>query len=117
MSLCRAINATYLSIARNNYVFQLAHIIPGLLIAAIPFLGDHPYACVACITVSFGFNGAASLTNYQNAQDLSPNYVGTVYALMNAAATSAGILSPLVVAHFTQNGVRRTLGHFYKAHT
>lgn len=53
----------------------LAHIIPGLLLILLTYVGSNPYVCVAIITLSLGFNGASTVTNLQNAQDLAPNYV------------------------------------------
>lgn len=86
-------------------IFHPAHIIPGLLLLGVPYVSYSPYVCVAFITISFGFNGAVSLTNYANGHDLSPNFSGTLFAIINAVATTAGFLSPLVVAYFTTNGV------------
>lgn len=86
-------------------IINIAHVIPGLFLLAIPYVSDHPFACIAFIALSFGFNGAASLTNYSNAHDLSPNYAGTLFAVMNSVATTAGFLSPLVVAYFTKHNV------------
>lgn len=70
------------------------------------FIDDQPYAYVAVITASLGFNGAAALTNLLNAQDLSPNYAGTLYSIINTAGTTAGFVTPLVVAYFTKDSVR-----------
>lgn len=53
------------------------------------------------LTLSFFFNGAVSITNYRNTQDLAPNYASTIYAIINTAATCSGFLSPLVVSGFT----------------
>lgn len=82
--------------------------------ALIPYVGTDPYACVACISLSAAFNGAVSLTGYQNAQDLAPNYAATVYSIINCVATTTGFLSPLVVAYFTRDSVsicRLVVGH------
>lgn len=57
------------------------------------------------MTISFGFNGAVSLTSYCNSHDLAPNFAGTLYSVMNSVATTAGFLSPLVVAYFTKESV------------
>lgn len=88
----------------NNIIYS-AHVIPGLFLLAIPYVSYSPNACVAFITISFGFNGAVSLTNYTNAHDLAPNFASTLYSVMNGVATTAGFLSPLVVAYFTKDGV------------
>lgn len=75
------------------------------------FVDDQPYAYVAIITASLGFNGAAALTNLLNAQDLAPNYAGTVYSIINTAGTTAGFVTPLVVAYFTKDSVRNPILH------
>ncbi len=60
--------------------FISAHIIPGLFLIALPYVGsERPYVCVTFVTLSLGFNGAGVMTNLQNSQDLAPNYAGTVY--------------------------------------
>jgi hypothetical protein len=53
-----------------------AHVIPGLFLLTISYLSFNPYLCVAVVTLSLGFNGAATLTNLQNSQDLAPNFAG-----------------------------------------
>lgn len=53
-----------------------------------------------------GSNGAATLTNLVNHQDLAPNYAGTLYGIANGIGNTAGFITPLVTAYFTQNGVR-----------
>lgn len=37
-----------------------AHIIPGVFLILLCFVGCDPYVCVAIITLSLGFNGAAT---------------------------------------------------------
>lgn len=53
------------------------------------------------ITLSLGFNGASVVTNIQNAQDLSPNYAGAIYGIVNCVGTTAGFVSPLIVGYLT----------------
>jgi MFS transporter, ACS family, solute carrier family 17 (sodium-dependent inorganic phosphate cotransporter), other len=86
------------------FLFQ-AHIIPGALLASLCYIGDHPYLCVAIITFSLGFNGAATVTNLQNSQDLAPNFAGSVYGIINFFGTTTGFISPNVVAYFTAEQV------------
>lgn len=78
-----------------------AHVIPGLFLVGIGFIGFRPYVCVTIITLSLGFNGASTLTNLQNSQDLAPNFAGTLYGIMNFLGTTSGFISPIVVAYFT----------------
>lgn len=57
------------------------------------------------MTISLGLNGASTLTSGANAQDLSPNYAGSVFGIANFFATMSGFLSPLTVSFFTKNQV------------
>jgi ACS family sodium-dependent inorganic phosphate cotransporter len=103
---------------RSSLLFQLtqnfynpkttlpAHIIPGLLLIALCFVGFDIHACIAIITLSLGFNGAATVTSLQNSQDLAPNFAGSLYAVINFVGTSSGFIAPLLVAHFTGEHVR-----------
>ncbi|XP_062555464.1 sialin-like [Armigeres subalbatus] len=84
-----------------------SHIIPGVFLVALIYAGFDPYVCVAIITLSLGFNGASSMTNLQNSQDLAPNFAGTLYGVINFAGTTSGFITPMLVAHFT--AVRSTM--------
>lgn len=86
------------------FVF-LAHILPGIMLIILAFFGKDPYVCVAIMTISLGFNGAATASNLQNSQDLAPNYAGTLYGIINCVGTTPGIFSPLIVAAFTKENV------------
>lgn len=98
--------ATSVQIAFNNRISRIsAHIIPGLLLIAISYIGNRPYWCVAIITASLGMNGASTLTNLQNSQDLAPNFAGSLYSIINFVGTSTGFISPMVVGYFTQERV------------
>lgn len=88
-----------------------AHIIPGLFLISISYIGVDPYVCVAIITLSLGFNGAATMTNLQNAQDLAPNFAGSLYGMVNFVGTTSGFISPLIVAHFTAEKVEKLIWH------
>lgn len=77
--------------------------IPGLFLVGMCFV-DQPYVCVVLITLSLGFNGASTVTNLQNSQDLAPNYAGTLYGIINFVGTTTGFITPALVAHFTKNG-------------
>lgn len=83
-----------------------AHVVPGLLLISISYIGDYPYICVAIITASLGSNGASTITNLQNSQDLAPNFAGLLYSIINCVSTSSGYISPLLVSYITQTGVR-----------
>jgi MFS transporter, ACS family, solute carrier family 17 (sodium-dependent inorganic phosphate cotransporter), other len=88
-----------------NFSLFTAHIIPGLFLFGFCFVEKSPYVCIALITLSLGFNGAAVMTSAQNPQDLAPNYAASVFGLTNFFATSSGFISPLVVSYFTREKV------------
>lgn len=88
-----------------KYYFFAAHILPGACLIGLAYVGHHPYWCVAVITISLGFNGASTLTNLQNAQDLAPNFAGTLYGIINFIGTTTGFLTPMVVGYFTKETV------------
>ncbi|XP_063709262.1 sialin-like [Culicoides brevitarsis] len=91
-----------MSVTANRKFFVIfSHIIPGLFLTGLCFVQGYPYVAVTLVTLSLGFNGSATLTNLQNAQDLSPNYAGSLYGIANFFGTTSGFLSPMVVAHFT----------------
>lgn len=54
--------------------------------------------------MSLGFNGAATLTNLQNSQDLAPNFAGTLYAIINFVGLSSGFFGPLVKSELAHAG-------------
>ncbi|XP_037825663.1 sialin [Lucilia sericata] len=93
----------WLSVTKMRKVFCLpSHVIPGILLIILAYFGKDPYVCVAIMTVSLGFNGAATASNLQNSQDLAPNYAGTLYGIINCVGTTPGIFSPIIVAAFTK---------------
>lgn len=91
---------------KKSSIFLLAHILPGALLISIAYIGNYPYICVAIITASLGFNGASTITNLQNSQDLAPNFAGTLYSMINFVGTTTGFISPLVVGYFTRENVK-----------
>lgn len=94
-----------------------AHIIPGLFLIALCFVGFDLHACIAIITLSLGFNGAATVTSLQNSQDLAPNFAGSLYAIINFVGTSSGFIAPLLLAHFTGENVRESISNVIKSTT
>lgn len=76
--------------------------IPGLFLVGMCFVSQ-PYVCVTLITLSLGFNGASTVTNLQNSQDLAPNFAGTLYGIINFVGTTTGFITPTLVAHFTKD--------------
>lgn len=94
------------TIVIRKFFTLFSHIIPGLLLVLLVYAGCSTVLSVALITMSMGFNGAATLTNLQNHQDLAPNYAGTLYGIANCIGSTAGFFTPMITAYFTRNGVR-----------
>lgn len=89
----------------RKFFCLFSHIIPGVLLICLGYTGCSPILSVALITFSMGLNGAATLTNLVNNQDLAPNFAGTLYGIANGICSTAGFVTPLVTAHFTKTGV------------
>uniref|UniRef100_A0A1B0G4N9 Uncharacterized protein n=1 Tax=Glossina morsitans morsitans TaxID=37546 RepID=A0A1B0G4N9_GLOMM len=100
----------WLTVTAMRKIFCIpSHILPGVFLIILAYFGKDPYVSVALMTISLGFNGAASVTNLQNSQDLAPNYAGTLYGIINFLGTTPGFFSPMLVAAFTEenNGIEQ----------
>lgn len=91
--------------AIRKFFCVFSHILPGVLLVLLVYAGCSTIISVTLITMSMGFNGAATLTNLQNHQDLAPNYAGTLYGVANFVGSTAGFFTPMITAYFTKNGV------------
>lgn len=60
---------------------------------------------IVLITLSLGLNGASTLTNLQNSQDLAPNFAATLYGIANCIGSTTGFISPLIVGYLTTKKV------------
>ncbi|XP_030040391.2 sialin isoform X1 [Manduca sexta] len=88
----------------RKFFCLFSHILPGVLLVMLVYAGCSTALSVTLITMSMGFNGAATLTNLQNHQDLAPNYAGTLYGIANCVGSTAGFFTPMITAYFTRNG-------------
>lgn len=75
------------------------------MLIILAYVGEDPYICIMIMTISFAFNGAETATNFQNFQDLAPNFAGTLQGIINGVGTTPGFFSPLIVASFTKENV------------
>ncbi|XP_041982129.1 putative inorganic phosphate cotransporter [Aricia agestis] len=94
------VSTTYM----RKFFCLFSHVLPGLLLIGLGYTGCAPILSVALITFSMGSNGAATLTNLVNHQDLAPNFAGTLYGIANGIGNTAGFVTPLVTAYFTKHG-------------
>lgn len=98
------------SMDTNIFIFSniLAHFLPAVFLACISLVGCDSILAVTCLTVALGMNGAASITNLQNSQDLAPNFAGTLYGMINCIGGSSGFITPLITGVITQENVNLT---------
>ncbi|XP_012271666.1 putative inorganic phosphate cotransporter isoform X2 [Orussus abietinus] len=79
----------------------IASIGPGLFIIAASYAGCDRVAVVAMFTVGMTLMGTFYPGMKVNALDLSPNYSGTLMAIVNGIGAFTGILTPYVVGVLT----------------
>lgn len=79
---------------------------PGILLLVQTFVGCDITWSIVLITMSLGINGASTLTNLQNPQDLSPNYAPTIYGTINSIGSMTGFINPMIVGYMTAEHVR-----------
>ncbi|GLV46734.1 uncharacterized protein CBL_13507 [Carabus blaptoides fortunei] len=80
-----------------------SNFIPGLFLLGQILAGCNVVAAVVIITLSLGFNGASTITNIQNSQDLAPNYAGTLYGIVNCIGGTTGFITPILTGYITRD--------------
>lgn len=83
----------------------LAHFIPALFMYGIIFTECNAIAAISLVTFSLGINGASTVTNLQNAQDLAPNFAGSIYGIVNCIGGIANLVAPLLTTSITAKQV------------
>ncbi|KAK9301250.1 hypothetical protein QLX08_006329 [Tetragonisca angustula] len=74
-----------------------SHLLPGIFLLLVGYVGCNFVLANVFLVLALGFNGAASIANLSNNQDLSPNFAGFLYGIMNTAGCASGIIiSPMV---------------------
>lgn len=91
----------------RKFFVLLSHIIPGVLLIGISFIGCNWIPIVALLVFSQAINGAAVLTNLSNPQDLTPNFAGTVFGIISFVGGMTGFIVPQITGALTneKNGV------------
>ncbi|CAH1103007.1 unnamed protein product [Psylliodes chrysocephalus] len=99
---------------RKSFIF-FSHILPGIFLIIQTLLGCNISWTIILITISLGMNGASTLTNLQNSQDLSPNFAGTLYGIINCVGSTTGFINPTIVGYITakNNGLDEWHTIFY----
>nr|CAD7443032.1 unnamed protein product [Timema bartmani] len=95
-------NKNWISVGLHRRLYTIfSHIIPGLLLVPIYFMGCDKWINMALVTVSFGINGASVGSVMANAVDLSPNHADAIYTLISCIGTSSGVFVPKIVGYIT----------------
>lgn len=82
-------------------LFIIASVGPGAGIIAASYAGCDRTAVVVLFTVSTATMGTFYPGMKVNALDLSPNYAGTLMALVNGIGAFTGIITPYLVGVLT----------------
>lgn len=70
------------------------------------YAGCDKIFAVTMMILALAFNGAACQTSLQNHQDLSPNYAGSLYGIMNTFGSFPGFILPFIIGLLTDQHVR-----------
>ncbi|XP_069685198.1 putative inorganic phosphate cotransporter isoform X2 [Periplaneta americana] len=98
------INKGYLSITIARKIFTtIASVGPAVGMIAASYAGCDRTAVVALITMGTALMGAFYPGMKVNALDLSPNYAGTLMAIVNGIGAISGIVTPYLVGVLTPN--------------
>ena len=82
-------------------LFIIASVGPGVGIIAASYAGCDRTGVVVLITVGTALMGAFYPGMKVNALDLSPNYAGTLMAIVNGMGAFTGIITPYLVGVLT----------------
>lgn len=74
-----------------------SHLLPGIFLILVGYAGCDFILANVFLFLALGFNGAASVSNLSNNQDLSPNFAGFLYGIMNTVGSIAGMIIPPIV--------------------
>ncbi|XP_043464166.1 sialin isoform X2 [Leptopilina heterotoma] len=80
-----------------------SHVAPGICLLGMTYAGCDKVLAVVMMILALAFNGAACQTSLQNHQDLSPNYAGSLYGIMNTFGSFPGFILPFIIGLLTDN--------------
>ncbi|KAI4456697.1 solute carrier family 17 [Holotrichia oblita] len=87
----------------RKFFTTVASIGPGIFIIAASYAGCNRWLVVALFTIAMGFMGTFYCGMKVNALDLSPNYGGTLMAIVNGIGAITGIITPYLAGALTEN--------------
>ncbi|XP_043489872.1 sialin-like [Polistes fuscatus] len=74
-----------------------SHLLPGIFLILVGYAECSLFLANIFLFLALGFNGAASIANLSNNQDISPNFAGFLYGIMNTVGSTAGMIIPVLV--------------------
>ncbi|XP_026478028.1 putative inorganic phosphate cotransporter [Ctenocephalides felis] len=93
-----------LSVTNARKLFTtIASVGPACFIIGASFAGCDKTLVVALFTIGMGFMGTFYAGMKINALDLSPNYAGTLMAIVNGIGALSGIITPYLIEELTPN--------------
>lgn len=101
------------TLTRKSFVL-FSHIIPGVLLMCMTLVGCNHIGAVLILIFSMAINGAAVVTNLQNAQDLAPNFAGSIFGIISLIGGTTGFITPVVTSALIgkNNGIEQWSKNF-----
>lgn len=94
----------WLSVTATRKIFTtIASVGPGLGVIAASYAGCDKVAVATLFTIGMAFMGFFYPSLKVNALDLSPNYAGTLMAIVNGIGAISGIITPALIGVLTPN--------------
>ncbi|XP_066585124.1 sialin-like [Prorops nasuta] len=78
-----------------------SHFIPVVMLLMAAYANCHEFLTNFYLFLALAFNGAATIASLSNNHDLSPNFAGVLYGIMNAAGSASGIIISSMVEEIT----------------
>lgn len=85
----------------RKFFTTIGKVVPGICMMTASYVGCNRIAAVMCFTLMMGSMGTYYAGMKLNPLDLTPNYSGTLMAIVNGIGSITGIVSPLVVGALT----------------
>ncbi|RZC43006.1 MFS 1 and/or Sugar tr domain containing protein [Asbolus verrucosus] len=91
-----------MSVTRIRKIFVIfSHLIPAASLFLIRAAGCNHIGVIVLLVLNQAFNGAVVVGHLINSQDLSPNFAGTLYGIMNFVAGTSGFIVPPITGALT----------------
>nr|XP_022911240.1 putative inorganic phosphate cotransporter isoform X2 [Onthophagus taurus] len=87
----------------RKFFTSIASIGPGIFIIGASYAGCDRVTVVLLFTIAMGFMGTFYCGMKVNALDLSPNYAGTLMAIVNGIGAISGMITPYLIGTLTED--------------